>query len=172
MPEGTTWSSDAYDHLLTTKADRAKHIQDLIKLMDVKHFDGINIDYEELDTNLKDEFTSFIKELSEQLHSQGKLVGVALHPKSGEGIPIEDNGSRAQDWQALGKYADQLYIMAYGEHWDTSASGPPASIPWDTKIIKYAKKLDMQCKNIFWYPLMVSVGRWVTRKEQDFFIQR
>jgi len=57
--------------------------------------------------------------------------------------------------------------MAYGETLDTSASGPPAPIPWDTKIIKYAKKLDMPMQKYFLvFLFMVSVGRWVTRRNR------
>lgn len=163
--EGTTWSSDRIRPLIETKEARTKHIQDLIDLMEKKNFDGINIDYEELDTNLKDEFSLFIKELSIALHNRGKLVGVALHPKSGEGIPIEDNGSRAQDWKVLGQYADQLYIMAYGEHWDTSSAGPPASIPWDTKIINYAKQIKMPLNKIFFGIPLYGV-RWEVDKKE------
>lgn len=162
--EDSTWSSDRVRELIETKSARTKHIDELVKLMDEKNFDGINIDYEELDTDLKGEFSLFIKELSQTLHERGKLVGVALHPKSGERIPIEDNGSRAQDWQVLGQYADQLYIMAYGEHWNTSAAGPPASIPWDTKIIDYAKKLNMPLNKIFFGIPLYGV-RWEVNKK-------
>lgn len=167
---GSTWSSDRIKPLIATPQARSRHIEDLIALMDAKNFDGINIDYEELDANLKDEFSLFIKELSEALHKRDKLVGVALHPKSGEGIPIEDNGSRAQDWQALGKYADQLYIMSYGEHWDTSAAGPPASIPWDTKIVNYVKELQIPPQKIFLGIPLYGVRWEINKKEGKGFL--
>ena len=147
--EGSDWDSDRIRPILASPKTRAKHINDLVNLVESKNFDGINIDYEQLDADLKDPFSTFIHELTVAMHARGKLVSVALHPKSGENISIEDNGSRAQDWKSLTRDADQLYLMAYGEHWDTSTAGPIASIPWDEKIIAYAKKLQLPMNKLF-----------------------
>ena len=147
--EGATWDSERVEEIIADEENRQEHIEDIKDLLDEKNFDGVNIDYEELDTKLRDDFTRFIDELSTELHKEGKIVGVALHPKSGENIPSEDNGSRAQDWVALSKSADHLYIMSYGEHWEESGAGPVSSISWNKKIINYVKRLDVPLEKVY-----------------------
>ncbi len=147
--EGSSWSSNRVRTIITNKTAREEHIQEILSLLIDKGFDGVNIDYEEVDEDLKGDFSVFIQELSDTLHKKGKIVGVALHPKSGPDLPKENNGSRAQNWQSLANSADQLYIMAYGEHWNESKAGPIASIPWDKNIINYAKDLEIPLKKVF-----------------------
>lgn len=147
--EDSDWDSDRVRKIISTKQNRTAHIRDIVTLLDSKGFDGVNIDYEELDDDLRNEFSLFIEELAAELHKRNKLVSVAIHPKSTEYLPAEDNGSRAQDWVTLARHADHLYFMTYGEHWSTSTSGPIASIPWDTKIIMYAKSLSLPMEKVY-----------------------
>lgn len=163
--EGSDWSSDRIREIITSDEQKTRHIEDLVQLVEEKGFDGINVDYEELDEDLKDDYSNFIRELVSELHKRGKIVGVAIHPKSGEDIPSEDNGSRAQDWVALGRYADQLYFMTHGEHWDTSAAGPLASIPGDSKVIAYAKKLHVPPQKIY-LGIPLFAMRWESGKKE------
>lgn len=149
LPEEGNWDPDNIERAIKDPNKRQEHIQEILELLNEHNFDGVNIDYEELRDYQKDDFTLFIKELSSALHEQGKIVGVSLHPKSGEFIPYEDNGSRAQDWQAIAQHADRLYIMSYGEHWDASNPGPIASINWDARIIGYAQSLNLPLEKIY-----------------------
>lgn len=162
--EGATWDSERVEEIITDEENRKKHIEDINDLLQEKNFDGVNIDYEELDTNLRDDFTKFIDELSDELHKDGKIVGVALHPKSGENIPSEDNGSHAQDWEALSQSADHLYIMSYGEHWEESSAGPVASIPWNKRIVNYAKRLNVPLEK-FYLGIPFYAMKWNKDKE-------
>ena len=137
--EGGDWDNSRVEKVINSSSARKKHIIDLVNLATAKNFDGINIDYEALKGSQKGDFTLFIKELSIALHAKGKILGVSLHPKVREGDPEYSNGSEAQNWKSLGKYADQLYIMAYDEHWSTSPPGPLASLPWVREVLSYAK---------------------------------
>ncbi len=147
--DDSEWDSDSVRNVINNQQNRKDHIEDISALLDTKGFDGVNIDYEELDDDLRTEFSLFIQELSTELHKKNKLVSVAIHPKTTEYLPSEDNGSRAQDLIEIGRYVDHMYFMTYGEHWDTSAAGPVASIPWSTKIIEYAKSLNIPTQKIF-----------------------
>jgi spore germination protein YaaH len=100
----------------------------------------VSIDYEEVNGSQRSRFTDFIKELSQALHARNKFVGVALHPKVGE---ASDNRYEFQDWEALSSYADSLYIMSYGEHYDEGEAGPIASLPWVEDIISYTESLNV-----------------------------
>lgn len=149
LPETGDWDSDRVKRLISSPEQRSKHIGDIVALVDSQSFDGVSIDYESLDVSQKNNFSQFIKELYFSLHNQGKIVSVSLHPKTGEGKPSEDNGSRAQDWKELAKYADQLFLMTYDQHWDTSEAGAVASLQWIKNVVNYAIQLNLPQNKIF-----------------------
>ena len=139
--EGGDWDAARVNKVISSEAARKKHVTDLVNLAKKHGFDGINIDYEALKGYQKESFTLFIKELASKLHQNGKVLAVALHPKLRENDPAYSNGSQAQDWGQLAGYADQLHLMTYEQHWETSGPGPIASVPWVRSILNYAKKL-------------------------------
>ncbi len=136
--EGGDWDPNRVRIDIKTPEARTKHINELIKLLATHDFDGINIDYEALKAADREQFTAFIKELGLALHQKGKLLGVAIHPKTSEDNPKEDNGSHAQDWAALAPFIDQFYLMTYSEHYLGSAPGANASIEWVARVLAYA----------------------------------
>jgi len=138
---GGDWDSGRVDRVIASEDARIKHVEAIVRLVDQHNFDGVNIDYEVLKSFQKDNFTIFIKELSDALHAKGKIVAVALHPKTSEGNPSESNGSQGQDWKELGKYADQLHLMTYEQHNSGTGPGPSATNDSNRKVIAYAKTL-------------------------------
>jgi len=136
--EGGTWDPERVRQVISSADVRAKHVADLVALARKHNFDGINIDYEALGNDQRESFTAFIKELSDALHKEQKILGVAIHPKTSEADPKENNGSRAQDWKAIAPYIDQMYFMTYSEHYKGSEPGPNASPQWVERILRYA----------------------------------
>lgn len=141
-PDGD-WNREWVRRVIVNDANRRRHIEDLVSLAIDGHFDGINIDYENLRRSDRHSFSRFISELASALHDVDKELAVALHPKSAEYKSSEDNGSHAQDWKSLSLHADQLHIMGYGEHYVTSKPGPLASVAWLANILAYLNKLDL-----------------------------
>lgn len=139
--EGGDWDAERVERVISSQEARAQHIADILALVKQHNFDGVNIDYEALPRELRSNFTRFTRELSAALHQEGKVLGVALHPKVGEGNPRYSNGSQAQDWKELARYADHLYLMTYEEHWGSSAPGPAASPEWLMEVLTYAQEL-------------------------------
>ena len=135
---GLDWDSKRVAKIISVKARRGKHIAELVKLTKRMNFDGIHIDYEALSGKYRKEFSLFIKELGHALHAAHKLLAVAIHPKTSEFNPREDNGSGAQDWDVLHRYADQLHLMTYNQHTGSDKPGPAAAPRWAEKIIRYA----------------------------------
>lgn len=148
LPENGDWDSDRVGKVLTNNDLKQKHIDEIVELSERLDIDGIDIDYEQVDKNLKDDLSEFIKRLGEALHSKGKYLGVALHPKSDDGIG-NTNGALAQDWPKIAQGADNLYIMAFNEHWDESGPGPVSSIGWVERIVKYAQSLGIERHKLF-----------------------
>lgn len=136
--EGGDWDAKRVERAIATKAARRQHVADIMALLRQHSFDGVNIDYEALRSDQRRNFSRFIKELSKALHTEGKLLGVSLHPKLQEDDSAYANGSQAQDWRTLARSVDHLYVMTYEEHWETSDPGPIASVPWMESILAYA----------------------------------
>lgn len=132
------WDPERVQRVIATPTARQQHIADIVQLVDEYNFDGVNIDYEALRGNQRADFSQFIEELATALHQRHKILGISLAAKAEEDSPRYSNGSEAQDWAYLAEHADQLYVMAYNEHWETSNPGAVASLPWATTIMSYA----------------------------------
>jgi spore germination protein len=145
LPEEGGWDSERVENMLRTKDSRKKHIDDIIEKLNEWNFDGVNIDYEEVNKSQKNKFSMFISELAEALHRDNKLLSISLHPKraGNEGL------GKFQDWKKLSLHADQLTIMAFNEHYDEGEAGPIASIPWLEKIVAYSQYLEIPGEKVF-----------------------
>lgn len=148
LPEDGGWDSDRVENVLKNEDLLEKHIEEIVAFTQKLNIDGVDIDYEQLNKNLTDNFSEFIKRLGDALHQKGKYLGIALHPKSDDGIGNE-NGALSQDWKELAQGADNLYIMAFGQHWDEGGPGPIASLPWVERIVKYAQSLGIEKSKLF-----------------------
>lgn len=135
LPEEGGWDTKRVESMLRTKSSRGKHIEDIVTKLNELEFDGVNIDYEEVDAKEKERFTLFISELASTLHKDSKLLSISLHPKRAGSMGL----GAFQDWRRLSDYADQMTIMAFNEHYDEGDAGPIASIPWLEKIVAYAQ---------------------------------
>ena len=117
---------------------RAAHIDALVNLTRRMDFDGVNISYLQLPPSARAGFTLFIDELGAALHAEGKLLGLTLSPKTSADDPQGANGSFAQDWTKLQRAADQLYLLAFGEHSRAGGPGSIASPAWVAAVLAYA----------------------------------
>ena len=137
---------------------REKHIQAILDEIETYGYDGIDIDYEGMTCNKKEKFEEFIVLLSKELKKRGKLLSIAVHPKTPLDKPklvqckglkkpvIQDfaenwRGPMTHDYKFLAKYADKIKIMAYELHprkYHNPGPGPQAPNVWLKNIIEYA----------------------------------
>jgi spore germination protein len=94
-------------------------------------FDGVQIDFESVSREDADSFFDFLKELKDKLPA-GKKLTVACPARIGL---VQD----AYDYSRIARIVDQIVIMAYDEHWSTSAPGPVASLSWCSKVADFAR---------------------------------
>ncbi len=120
--------------VLTDPQLRSRHVQYIIDEVLARNYDGIDIDYESLDTSLRESYSAFIMELAEALHTYGKILSVAVHPKDSEYGGL----GGFQDWQIIDQYADRMRIMTYDYHWRGGGPGPVAPLYWVEKVAEYA----------------------------------
>jgi spore germination protein YaaH len=141
-------TTDPVPSLLRNPERRAQHIRNIVNEVLSNNYDGIDIDYELLDSSLRDEYSAFITELGQALHEQGKLLTIAVHAKT------SDYGGLGgfQDWAVLGQAVDRLRIMTYDYHWRGGGPGPVAPIYWVRDVANYAKSVVDPAKVVIGVP--------------------
>lgn len=121
-------------------ARRAAHIAVLVAETLACNTDGIDIDYESLNGEAdRDAFSLFMEELAAALHAEGRILSVAVHPKTAE--PGGWSGPQAQDWARIGAAVDRFRVMTYGYSWRTSGPGPIAPLFWMESVLAFAVSL-------------------------------
>ncbi|WP_240759760.1 glycosyl hydrolase family 18 protein [Phytoactinopolyspora endophytica] len=130
------WRPDIVRDMLHDAGATRAHIAALVDLAVTNSYDGIDIDYEDLYATDRDAFTRFVQQLADALHAEGKVLAVAVHPKTDE--QGYDERNEAQDYRAIGAAADQVRLMTYDYSWDTSPPGPVAPATWVERVVSWA----------------------------------
>ena len=136
MTEGA-WSYQPVARMLHTPALMSSQIAAIVSLVGQQHYAGIDIDYEGLHAGDRQAFSTFIARLGAALHAHGKILSVAVFAKTSDAGYGGQNV--AQDYAAIGRAADQVRLMAYDYHWDSSPPGPIAPVSWVRSVIGYAR---------------------------------
>ncbi|KKK40065.1 transposase [Mesobacillus campisalis] len=113
------WDGNALHRLFTEPGAQEKFIDSMLNFVQRNDFDGINIDFEEIQPKDRDHFTKFMQKVYQAFHPQGLMVTVDVPP---------DNQSF--DYAGLAASADRMMVMLYDEHHAQSTPGPIASIEW------------------------------------------
>ncbi|SEO79694.1 glycosyl hydrolase family 18 protein [Propionispora vibrioides] len=120
--------------ILANPALRTKSIDSMEAYIKQYGLDGINVDFEMVPAQDRDNLSAFMKELYNRLHPQGYVVSIDVFPKQNE----DNDVAAAYDYAALAQYADKIMIMTYDNHGVWSGAGPIADIGWVEKSLQYA----------------------------------
>lgn len=120
--------------LLGDPGIRSKAIDKIVKLVQEKQYEGVNIDFELLPPKQRNNLTAFMAELYPKMKAINKTVIISVFPQ----VDVAEDVSGAYNYPELSKSTDFLQIMTYDNHWSTSKPGPIAPIDWYEKNIKYA----------------------------------
>ncbi|MFH1547529.1 MAG: glycosyl hydrolase family 18 protein, partial [bacterium] len=129
---------------LTTKVSRSifndndaynTAIENIITKIQTNGYDGIQLDFENMEEQDKSSFTNFVSDLYDELKSIDKVLIITLQAKTSEQGTSKAN--KAQDWGKIGKVSNYVNIMAYDYHWSTSGPGEIAPISWIREILEY-----------------------------------
>lgn len=134
MPVLTNNSADVFHgdvvhRILTTPAKREQLINDLIRLLTANHFAGVNVDFEDLVETTDETLVQFQKELYTKLHAHHLLVTQDV-------IPFNED----YNYDALAKYNDYLFVMAYDEFSEDTKPGPISEQKWIEAAIDQATR--------------------------------
>ncbi len=124
-------------------------ISDIVAVVKEYDLDGINVDLENLPSEYKDKLTNFVRMLKEALGSDKTVsIAVAANP-----YRLTSTWLATYDYEALGKYADYLVLMAYDEHGIGGGEGPVASINYVKASLEYILELVSKDKVVLGIPL-------------------
>jgi spore germination protein YaaH len=98
--------------------------------------DGVDLDYESMKAQDKDNFSTFVEATSEELHKRHKLCTIALCAKDTE--PGDWSGSQSEDYTRIGKVVDRARVMTYDEHEEGGPAGPVADLAWVRRVMNHA----------------------------------
>lgn len=119
-------------HQFLTNPTAEQHvITQLVNISTTNHLDGINIDFENMETSDRDAFTSFIANLHHALQLHHIDLSVDITPDI---VLFQDDA--AYFHAGLAGVCDQVILMAYDEHWASDQTpGPVADVPWVTNAV-------------------------------------
>ncbi|WP_338472673.1 glycosyltransferase [Niallia sp. XMNu-256] len=121
------WDQDMLHQLLNSPEKQTKLINQLHELIKGHGFDGINIDFENLNRNDRERLTQFMKKLYTTFHADGLSVSID--------VPA---ANQAYDYKELEEYVDQMIVMTYDENVDNP--GPIASSSWFKEVLSKLPK--------------------------------
>jgi len=118
--------------ILENSTKQSIFIQSLLDASKKYGFEGINLDFEGVDLDLREEFTIMFRNLKTALGTEFQL-SIAV-PESDS----MDSWAGWCDYRSLGSIADMFMIMTYDEHGGWTGPGEVASLSWVKRVTAYA----------------------------------
>jgi hypothetical protein len=95
-----------------------------------KDFDGLQVDFEYVPQRDGEAFHTFLAELRAGLGN--KMFTIALPARS------RKVANDVYEYEKIAPMVDRILVMAYDEHWSTSAPGSIASLAWCRRVANYS----------------------------------
>ncbi len=137
--ENGGFDSELVSKLLTSSEYQEKLLNQILTTLKSKRYYGLNIDFEYVNPNDKDNFRVFVNRVKNRIKPEGFDLSIALAPKvssTQKGLLYE-----AHDYEELGKIVDRVIIMTY--EWGYTYGPAMAVAPLDKvrQVIDYAKQV-------------------------------
>jgi len=125
--------------LLNNATQRAAHVKMLVDLVTTNGYDGIDLDYETMNSGggagVRAGFVTMSRELGAALDAKGKMLSLTVGPRRS----ATDSNWGVFDYAGLAPSADRFRIMTYDFHWQNGTPGAVAPQAWVDSVIAYAK---------------------------------
>ena len=126
---GDSFRPEGIGRIMNNPEMRKRFINSVCSLCSKYHFQGINVDLEELSINDNALLTNFMKDLSASFHDNNMYVTQDIEPFNDD-----------YDVEPLAKFNDYLFLMAYDEHNTDSKPGAVSSQHWVERATDWAAK--------------------------------
>lgn len=113
--------------ILTNAPKRSLFIQQLADSFSAHHFQGVNVDFEELNETSPAPLTQFMKDLYASFHKRGMWVTIDVPPFNND-----------YDLKNLAPFCDFIILMAYDQYSQTSTAGPISAQKWVEDAMDWA----------------------------------
>lgn len=123
-------------NMLWTAAVRSRSISAIAATVRANGYQAVEIDFELLPSDARNDFTSFVAGLRQALP---KAVGLSVAVFPHVGVTSDVNG--VYDYQALARYVDYEVIMLYDKHSPGGPSGPISPWPWVQQNVNYFRHI-------------------------------
>ena len=136
LGEDGRFNNSLIHEMLTEETVKETLIQELLETVEVKGYQGVDVDFEYILAEDRDLFTAFVRELRRRMNDAGYTVSVALAPKTSadqKGLLYE-----GKDYRGLGEAADEVLLMAY--EWGFTYGPAMAVAPLNKvrQVVEYA----------------------------------
>ncbi len=119
------WHDTCVTRMVGSPKKRRAFISNLIVVLQRYGFDGVSIDFEDLYSLQDDQkLVDFHEELYDSLHAHHLLATQCIPPFNAD--------YRVSD---LHKFNDYIFVMAYDQHFTTSAPGPVSGAKWVEQVL-------------------------------------
>ncbi|GAE37434.1 glycosyl hydrolase family 18 protein [Halalkalibacter akibai] len=122
--------------ILSNPSLRATTIQNMLELVRVKGYEGINLNFENMYASDRANFNQFVKELVEVFHAHDYPVIVSVPAKTADFPTWAWSGTF--EYRTIGELADYVQIMTYDQHGSWGEPGPVAGLNWVENVLRYA----------------------------------
>ena len=133
---GGDWDATTITAILNDQQRRAHHIQAIMDMVQGQDWNGVDVDYEQLEAADSGTYMTFLRLLATELHRRHKLLAVAVPAKTAESA--DDPHSQAYQYDQIASVADEIRVMAYDHAWEESPPGSVAPTPWVQQVLNYA----------------------------------
>jgi spore germination protein len=133
---GSGFDSNLAHTILTDQQVQSTMIQNVIRTLQEKNYFGLDIDFEYIFPQDREEYNNFLKRITDTLRPMGYTISTAVAPK----ISSDQRGLlyEAHDYAAHGRLVDHVIIMTY--EWGYLRGPAQAVAPLDKveQVIQYA----------------------------------
>ncbi|MEH7482101.1 polysaccharide deacetylase family protein [Neobacillus drentensis] len=113
------WDGEALHRLFITPGAEDLFIKKMLEYVRTNDFDGINIDFENIHSKDKEDFTHFIGKVHKAFHPHGLMVTLDVPPNN-----------NSFNYTSLATNVDRMIVMLYDQHHSMSKPGPVAPSDW------------------------------------------
>ncbi|MCA0753985.1 hypothetical protein KP806_02940 [Paenibacillus sp. N4] len=123
---GNGFDPELTDRILSSSANRTAVVGKIKSSLLANGIDGINVDFENMKMENREQFVAFIRELKTALSVKGKLVTVDVTRENPDPF-----WSGSYNRAGIGKAADYVIMMGYDEYYGgRGEAGSVSSLPW------------------------------------------
>lgn len=136
IQEGRGFNSQLVKTILTNNTVQEKLINNILETLKNKNYSGLDIDFEYILPENREDYNNFLRKVSERIKSQGYVITTSLAPKTSAdqvGLLYE-----AHDYPVHGALVDHVVLMTY--EWGYTYGPPRAVAPLNEvkKVLDYA----------------------------------